>query len=189
MTPCTPLLSIYTVEKDWVPISIDFVYEYKSVCLQFSYSKLCYLWFGKKKACHASLYSNIESEQTGSLIYEINRVVSHPNLSLAITNHKDWHIHFWDSISGCLVQSMVNLVFNPWLFIQDSTFSLAVITVTFTFGNWIASIVLRKSQSTARSLMKVSLMWVSIHQNPILRVLGLFGSLSIDYRATPTTNL
>lgn len=95
-----PLLNTFTSEQDGVPSSVDFVRDEGNRVVAAYNSSNCVIFDTETAKALVRLDSGVNNKQ-------INRVVSHPTLSLTITAHEDRHIRFWDNNTGKMVHSMV----------------------------------------------------------------------------------
>lgn len=101
-----PLLNTYASEAEGVPSSVDFVRDEvdRIVVAYNTTGSHCIIYDTDTGKPVVQLESTEMNSQPGRFI---NKVVSHPTLSLSITAHEDRHIRFWDNQSGALLHAMV----------------------------------------------------------------------------------
>lgn len=101
----TPLLNTFVSEQDGVPSSVDFVKDEPNRIVVAYNSSYCIMFDTESAKPFMSFEYGQESVNTTNK--QINRIVSHPTLSMTITAHEDRHIRFWDNKTGKMVHSMV----------------------------------------------------------------------------------
>jgi len=93
------------IERDSNPTSVDYAHtDLKKLVASYSNSKAHVFDLETGKSV-LSLQSDATCDNTTNT--QINQIITHPTLSLAITAHEDKHIRFFDLNSGKCVNSMV----------------------------------------------------------------------------------